>query len=450
MPTFIRRIIFSSFLLSFIVAGFLIVFYGSGYQYHFQKKKIEKTGQVSIISKPKDALVSINDQVPLEWWEWLLGKTTVKTPARIINLLSGEYRIQVKKDGYEPWNGVIHIEAGKTLILDSIILLPQLKAESTYFNEDIRYVELLEKSLLIATSNELILFDQENGSAQTILTLKEPLKKLHLAPNKKNVLVSTGARDFILELKKPYVLRELRGVRGRFEALVWDTQSTIIAKDSMGIIRIAVNSELSYKQLLSKNVLSFSSIGKNVWYQIQEKDHSKLYLYSDALLQKKGFIADIPVAYELSEYFQDSNPIFSKGSEKFLFDRGVNPPQFIPLGNMARIIPSFSDIFYGMNEFEIFEFKKMPKGMLEKNLLTREGTALRDIFTLQPLPYIVFVQDNGYAGLVRVGDTTGNQRYRIPDVVDITLIKFDSSKKELYLVGVRNTKRGLYKIKIIE
>jgi|GEM_PF-2803753 len=450
MSKLLRRIIFSFFLLFFIVAGFLIVFYGSGYQYHFQKKKIEKTGQVSIISKPKDALVRINDQVPLEWWEWLLGKTTVKTPARIINLLSGEYHIQVTKDGYEPWNGVIHVQAGKTLILDSIILLPQLKAESTYLNEDIRYVELLEKSVLIATSHELILFDQEKGSAQTILTLKEPLKKLQLAPNKKNVLVGTGARDFILELKKSYILRELRGVSGRFELLVWDSQSDIIAKDSLGIIRIVVNSELNYKQILSKNVLSLSIIGKNVWYQIQEKDHTKLYLYSDAILQKRGFITDISATYELSEYFQDSNPIFSKGAEKFLFDRGVNPPQLIPLGNMIHIIPSFSDTFYGMNEFEIFEFKKMPKGMLEKNLLTREGTVLRDIFTIQPLPYIVFVYSNGYAGLVRVGDTTGNQRYRIPDVTDITLIKFDSSKKELYLVGSKDTKRGLYKIKIIE
>lgn len=450
MPILLRRVIFGIFVVLFLLVGFLIIFYGSGYQYHFQKNRIEKTGQLSLVTIPKDAHVTINNTIPLQWWEWLLGKTEVTTPSRVAYLLSGQYRVHIQKKGYESWNGTVYIEAGRTTVLDSISLLPELRGKSVLIRDDIEGFEILPKSLLVITPQELLLFDKEKNSIEPLMILKEPLRDIVISPEKKFALVSTTQKDRVIDLKNSSQVYDIQDGVGRYESLMWDYSDRLIAKNQMGITRMVFAKKIYREQLFRNWIQSISVSEKNIWYQVAHNTQSQVYVVSEGFLKKNGLIADIAKEYVLSQYYHKANPLFQKNQEMFLFDRDVSPPVFIPLGNITYVLSSLQELFYGMNDFEIFEFKKIPNGTFEKNLLTREGTPLVQILHVFPLPYVVFLQANGVVGFIRIGNERGSQRYTLSDIQHVRSIRFDSMRKELYILGIQEGTKGIYKISLIE
>jgi len=58
-----RRLIYSTFIFIFVILTPIIILYTSGYRYNFKKRTIEKTGILYLESKPKDALILINQLV---------------------------------------------------------------------------------------------------------------------------------------------------------------------------------------------------------------------------------------------------------------------------------------------------------------------------------------------------------------------------------------------------
>src|SRR3989338_5156052 len=119
MPIHIRRIIFTLF-----VCAAVVLFYGSGYRWSGLKNKIEKTGQLSLDSKPKGGEVIINGELSkTSWSPFFHSSDSKKTPVDIKNLLPGEYTVEIRKDGYYSWKKNVRIISGQTALFHGIRLL---------------------------------------------------------------------------------------------------------------------------------------------------------------------------------------------------------------------------------------------------------------------------------------------------------------------------------------
>jgi hypothetical protein len=129
MNLILRRIIFYSFCLIFLIVSPLIILYASGYeidwQHLFTPLGVQKTGMTIIYSTPAGADIFLNNQ-PAERFTSLFLKqfipsqnNAIRTPARIKDLTPGSYDLRVEIPGYWPWQRRIDIFPGKiTHVLD--------------------------------------------------------------------------------------------------------------------------------------------------------------------------------------------------------------------------------------------------------------------------------------------------------------------------------------------
>lgn len=106
-------------LLFLLIATTIVVLYGKGYRFWFEKGKpdISGTGLLVATSKPDGAQVFVNDH---------LATATDST----INLSPGEYSIRVYKDGYFPWRKKIKIEKEVVAKIDATLFPTAPKLDS--------------------------------------------------------------------------------------------------------------------------------------------------------------------------------------------------------------------------------------------------------------------------------------------------------------------------------
>ena len=131
------------FLIWFILTIFLIIAFSRGYRPDIKQKKILSTGIVSVTSSPKSAQVYINDKFK--------GVTDIN-----LNLPPGRYKINVKKDGYFPWEKEIILKGELVINLDPLLFAvnPSLSAQTNIG---------IKKAIAINRTGKILLF-VENGN----------------------------------------------------------------------------------------------------------------------------------------------------------------------------------------------------------------------------------------------------------------------------------------------
>lgn len=94
-----RRLIITALTAVLLAAGtYTAIKFAKGYRPDFKSKEIKGTGLLVVNSLPQGAQVFLN------------SKLTTATDDTL-NLLPGEYLIEIKKDGYIPWQKKLTIEA---------------------------------------------------------------------------------------------------------------------------------------------------------------------------------------------------------------------------------------------------------------------------------------------------------------------------------------------------
>lgn len=109
----IRRLIFWGLVTIFFIITPLIIAYGLGYSFDWQKKTFVETGSFYFVSSPTGGVISIN------------GIVSGKTNKYIKRLLPREYEVVIKKDGYQQWEKRLKIESGIVTEARNILLVPQ-------------------------------------------------------------------------------------------------------------------------------------------------------------------------------------------------------------------------------------------------------------------------------------------------------------------------------------
>lgn len=134
---FIFKIIL--FFLFLIILG-LVIAYARGYRVDFQNKSLNSTGIIAITSYPKTAKIYINNQ--------FRGVTDAN-----FTLPSGNYQVEIKKDGYTSWKKSIKLKGELVVNIDAL-LYPINPSLSPLTNLGII------KAIPIDSSNKVIVFSQ--------------------------------------------------------------------------------------------------------------------------------------------------------------------------------------------------------------------------------------------------------------------------------------------------
>lgn len=91
----------------------IVLSYSLGYHVDFHKFKIYKTGTLALKSVPSGASISINGRVHPDL-----------TPARLEELKPGRYAVEVKREGFYPWQKDLVVRPNMVTREEDIILFP--------------------------------------------------------------------------------------------------------------------------------------------------------------------------------------------------------------------------------------------------------------------------------------------------------------------------------------
>ncbi len=118
-----RGWLYAAFLLAFFVIAPLVVLYTAGYRLSFQTGRLLQTGLLSIESLPRGADIWVDEE-----------KIGSRTPALVENILPGDHRIRLAKDGYHVWEKTLPFASRETTFATNVVLFadaePRLAREA--------------------------------------------------------------------------------------------------------------------------------------------------------------------------------------------------------------------------------------------------------------------------------------------------------------------------------
>lgn len=120
MSLFLRRVVFYTLLLIFLIIAPLLIAYTAGYRWSAPQGRFFKTGALSLISAPDSANVFLNHTA-----------SNYRTPALIRDLLPGNYQTELRKEGYYSWQKKLPVESERTTFALNIPLFRQTAPQLT-------------------------------------------------------------------------------------------------------------------------------------------------------------------------------------------------------------------------------------------------------------------------------------------------------------------------------
>lgn len=124
-----RTILFIFIVLLFFLIAPLIILYSQGYRFDFENKKFFQTGAFSFKVWPQGAWVSVDGK--------LTKKATFPFGAiYIANLSPKKYTVEIKKEGYFPWEKTLEIKEELVTENKNIFLVPE-NVQFTFLEKDV-------------------------------------------------------------------------------------------------------------------------------------------------------------------------------------------------------------------------------------------------------------------------------------------------------------------------
>jgi len=112
-----KKILFLFFLILFLAAAPLAIFYSFGWRIDFRGAKIIRPGIIYFKVLPKSCQIYVNGKAQKKT-DFLFGSATVE------NLVAGRYSIEIKKDGFQTWQKNLDVAAASLTELKDVVLFP--------------------------------------------------------------------------------------------------------------------------------------------------------------------------------------------------------------------------------------------------------------------------------------------------------------------------------------
>lgn len=210
------RQLFTSALAGLFILGTaaVVIAYGRGHVFDFQKKTVTATGILSVASFPEKASIWIDDKL-----------STVTNTS--LSLSPAKYHIRIRREGYQDWEQTVQIRAGIVSTIDALLIPTSPSLRTLTASGVIRPALSPSKTNVVYStvddqtprSNVAVAFDATTPSAA--LESRTGIWILELR---------TGALGWKQEPKKLYTPRTAAG--WTFPLLSWAADESSIVADS--------------------------------------------------------------------------------------------------------------------------------------------------------------------------------------------------------------------------
>lgn len=345
-----RTTLFLICLFLFLLIAPLVILYSQGYRIDINSKKIIRTGGIYLDIRPEGAEIFLDGKFQ--------KKTSfISNSAYINDLKPKEYKIEVKKEGFHPWQKNLEIKENLVINFNDIFLIPEnpkyttlaQKTEDFFFSPDGRKIILKENGE--KSWNLKIIELDINLKSNLFSGFESPeieLLDLKFSPDSEKILFSTKEKEkqriWILEIESP--IQEKKS-------------SDLISLDFLGekVNDISFNpddpQELFFVKELSKennlfeaNLPSKKISSKPVLINLATYEISEGNLF---WLSKNGFILKTDLTGETEERL-NLKPLSIKEEKKYqIYIK--NPLIFLKEDNTIYIFNSNSQVLEKLSDF---------------------------------------------------------------------------------------------------
>ena len=276
----------------FLIISPLIILYVSGITFDPQSKTFVRTGILAVRSQPTSAEIFLNN------------KLVRKNQGDIKFLTAGEYQVEIKKDGFKPWNKRLSVYKGQV----------------TWANPAFNYIYLFFNEPKIQKLQSGVLDFYKNGDKLTTLTqegitvasvndpshgqtypLTSKFSKILAADQSGNNLILTDSGSelgiFNVNTGKLY---SLSGLFDSLPKLQFDANGNLYAlyKDTLYV----VDFHNQTKAMVLKNIAAFYWQENNLYYAKQAERGYSLQFSQPPFRQNQSLLADFSADPNLEMY----------------------------------------------------------------------------------------------------------------------------------------------------
>lgn len=480
-----RQKLFILFVLIFFIITPLIILHAVGYRITLSwpikfNQILQKTGMFIINTKPKGAIIYLNNKPQQLFFKKYFSKTEsyLKTPDKIQNLLPGEYDVQLKLRGHWSWKKKLNIYPGQTTYIEEVYLLKKELPVQIFYTaiQKIAVSPNKKYSAILNNNQQITILDLDNELQ--ILTWPQAQDKVYpvkfasqvfnrakffcWSPDSQKILVNNN----IIDLKNTKQSLDLNKLIGQnIENIKWNennyNQLYYQYKNSINLFdfsnnksAILMNGEKYLDYLIKDDYLFLIT-------QIDEHDNddiNKTIKFQTFSLKEKKIIQEIDLPYSpqyelLNERHKLLNLYDNKHKILYLIDPLANFSSLKKIINNIKYIQWVDDkkLLYA-NDFEVWLLDMDCDGEINrtsnKNLLTRISEQITNIFW-HPNNNYVFYSTDKTINVIEL-NTVGNKR----NIIE--LIKFDkidsiflnANGDILYFNAKIGNQEGLYKLAI--
>ncbi|MBU4482162.1 PEGA domain-containing protein [Patescibacteria group bacterium] len=366
-----RRILYSLFFLVFFITAPIVILWAEGYRYNFSQHRLQKTGVLFLESKPARAEIYLNNKLQ-----------NAKTTARLKNLLPDEYLVEIKKEGYQPWQKKLKVEEGQTTFTQYIrlfksdpkienILTKKITLTSQVVNNDLALV-FTENN-----SNFLAIFSLENKKLTELTALNFMPQEIELSPQAKFILLTTPyAEKLVFDIAQQKIINLTSLAQKNAQTARWqidERDEILFLQTTNGLLKTNLVSKESIA-LLNFPILDFYISNSSIYFL--QNSNSQILLNKAELNDLKNIqtLVTLPIS-DNYEFQKSSNKYLSlldkKNSIFYLMRLEDNPPaggkEIFPEVDYIRWSPDEKTVLLA-NDFEILVYDLEKQ---EKNLIVR-------------------------------------------------------------------------------
>jgi len=438
----VRRILSFIFIVLFVLLTPAIMLYAAGYRLGKNGLSVQRTGMFIIDSKPKGAKIFIDGKLQETWSSLIFNKNiSITTPAKIKNLLPGEYDLKIELDGYWSWQKKLTIYPGSSTFAENIYLfknnLPVQVApgniESINLSSNKNQAVILSADLItfLNLSDESQKTTKRNGLAGKNILWSDDQNKIIID----NYLYDLANLNSAIDLKK--LTLNSSNYKWGGNTLYYQDKNSIYQLDPSGLPKKIISNKIFNDYLIKNNYL-FLIIKSGQTINLEVIDLLTNQNIKNINLPASGNYSFINAEQNLLNLYDNSHKTL------FLIDPMSAYQPLVDIINNVKTTSwiDSSNLLY-TNDFEIWLYNL---GSKNKTLITRISDTINNAILHPSKDYIIYSTDKTIDAI----ELDERDKKNITE-----LIKFDSinsfiiiNSDVLYFPGKIGNSEGLYKFLI--
>ena len=433
----IRTILFLSLLILFLIIAFLTVFYSMGWRFDWKTRKITQPGIFYFKIWPRSVQVYLDGELK-DKTDFFFGSILIE------NLLSKEYEVEIKKEGFHAWKKTLEIKKGEVTETKNIVLIPENpnftiitnEVNDFFFSPDGKKIVLKESwpaSRISPEASEgwsLKLFEIDKNVKSHLINEGDILAR-HSPKGEGGSKNEVQLFDLKFSADSNKVLLEL-GIEEKINYYLLEIDESPPVLTSLGFLEWPEQAFLDSATEL-ENVITFFISNKDIYYL----DTTGFVFKNQERLNLIPFEVKEETEYEITVL--NSYVFLQENSILYIFDRDKKSFEkfFEPIKGF-KSSPDFQKMVY-FNDYEIWvlflekKYDQPQKEAGEKLFITRFSEKIDNLFWYTSHYLIFNVGDK-----IKVVEIDDRDKINIVDLTEFKEPKIFWSNKKLYILSQEN------------